>query len=106
MEDSPNILGLKETIALLEARFLQFSEIDKQRQLAVQKIASELNVKLEAKDCELQQVVSERDARANQAEEAQQALEGCKHQLEEKRVELAKVVEERDARAKEKGEAQ
>ena len=67
MDNSPNILGLRKTIPSLEARFLQFSEIDKQRQLIAQKITSELKVELEAKGCE-------RDARANQAEEAQQAF--------------------------------
>jgi len=95
VDDSPNILGLRETIASLEARFLQLSEIDKQRQLIAQKITTELKAELEAKDCELLKAVSERDAkdcellkavserdaRANQAEEAQQAFEQLKQKL-------------------------
>ena len=81
MEPSPDIVSLRETIASLEARFLQFSEIDKQRQSIAQKIASELKEKLEAKGCELQQIASERDARANQAEHAQQRVEELEQQL-------------------------
>lgn len=94
-----DITSIKAIIASLESRFLEFYEIDRQRQLVVQEISLELKEQLEAKAGELKKVSVERDARAKEKREAQQ-------QLQAKAGKLQKVIADRDARAKEKREAQ
>ena len=85
---------------------LEFYEIERQRQLVVQEISSELKEQLEAKAGELREMASERDAQAKEKSVAQRQIAKLEQQLEEKGGELQKVVVERDARAKEKSDAQ
>ena len=80
-----DLLAVQSSLAGLEERFNELQEVAESRFLAL---------------------LDERDARAKEKGEAQQAVEELRKQLEVKGGELEKVVGERDARAKEKGEAQ
>ena len=80
-----DLLAVQSSLAGLEERFNELQEVAESRFLAL---------------------LDERDARAKEKGEAQQAVEELRRQLDEKGVALQKMVGESDARAKEKGEAQ
>ena len=80
-----DLLAVQSSLAGLEERFNELQEVAESRFLAL---------------------LDERDARAKEKGEAQQAVEELRRQLETKGVELQQVIAERDARAEEKGDVQ
>ena len=79
MEVSPDAVNLREIIASLEVRFLQLSEIDKQRQLIAQKIASEAQRSVE----ELKKQLDEKEAEARSVKEESELTLLQLHQVQE-----------------------